>query len=187
MGGLNFLVCVDCKARKDSSDFSARMVCNSCRRNSNQLFSSRNGMDLGSIPSQLRDLTLLEQLLIARVHPVVSLFKIRGQQRAYSGHVLNFVQRVEIIALRLPHNPGRLNAIVLMSRDTPDGVIHFRVRAMRVREASVWLKSNNQYYSDIPIDEALLGSLPHDGDMSASIQTIQASEGSFNESDERPS
>ena len=46
------------------------------------------------IPEELQNLNDIEQLLIAQVHPIISLWKIRGAQYAYSGNVINFRQDV---------------------------------------------------------------------------------------------
>ena len=78
-------------------------------------------MDLGAIPNQLRELTMIEQVLIARVHPVVSVYRMKGQQRAYSGHVINLAQHVDQITSQLPHDPRRLTAVVFLNRQTPSG------------------------------------------------------------------
>lgn len=86
-------------------------------------------MDLGPYPDFLLNLTMIEQIFIVRVHPVVSIHNIRGQQCGYSGHVMNYVQHVESIATRTPHPISALSTIVLLNRDTPHGLIQCRVRA----------------------------------------------------------
>lgn len=172
MRGLDYSVCSTCNKRVSRTDI-VRDSCVSCRRTRGPImFSAENNMDIGEIPDELRGLTMIEEILIARVHPVVSVFKIRGQQRAYSGHVMNFVQHVEDIATRLPHDPRGLNTIVLLNRNTPNGMIQFRVRSSNVRVALCWLKENNQYYRDIIIDENVLRNLPRDGDVSHLLPNI---------------
>lgn len=175
MRTLDFHTCQRCRARVISVEFN-RGLCNSCRHSRTNLFSAENRMDIGTVQQELIGLTMLEENLIARVHPVVSVFKLRGQQRAFSGHVMNFVQHVEQVTTRLPHDPAHLNSILLHNRNTPDGVIQFRVRARRVRDALVWLKFNNHYYHDIIIDETVLDILPEDGDMISSMPNLQAPE-----------
>lgn len=59
-------------------------------------------MDPGEIPDALNGLTFVEQQLIARVHPVVCVYKIRGHQMGYSGNVISFPQNVNEIARSLP-------------------------------------------------------------------------------------
>ena len=50
------------------------------------VYTSNNNMDPGDVPFQLQDLTYIEQMLIARVHPVISLYRIKGCQYSYSGN-----------------------------------------------------------------------------------------------------
>jgi len=79
-------------------------------------------MDFGPIPPELLNLSLIEQMLIARVHPVISMFRIHGQQTGYSWHVINSVQHVENFAHRLPNSVGSLRGILVLNRQTPDGL-----------------------------------------------------------------
>ena len=52
------------------------------------------------------------------------------------------------IATRLPLDVQTFSVIVLLTRDKPQGLVQFRVRAARVRGALVRLKANNQYRQD---------------------------------------
>jgi len=126
-------------------------------------------MRFGEVPPQLKDLTMKEQILIARVNSIISIFKIRGQQTGYSGHIMNFTQHIEQFASRLPHDLHYLNRVVILSRKTPNGLAFFRVRAERVKRALIWLRKNNLHYRDIIIDNLALSSLPSDGDISQLI------------------
>lgn len=166
MKDLRLFVCGTCK-EEVFSDAMRQGSCVSCyrERERGNLFSSVNNMDVGIVPPVLTGLTMVEQILIARVHAVVSVFKIRGQQRAYSGHVINFVQNIETVYNSLP-NLRSLDSIVIMNRRSHVGVVQFKVRVGRVRNALAWLKANNRYYSDITIDQEALASLPVDGDVS---------------------
>jgi len=168
---LNFALCSRCRKRTSRSDI-RRDLCSYCVRAQSNPFSAENGMDFGTIPPELSGLSLVEEALIARVHPVVFVFKIRGQQRAYSGHVMNFVQHVEQIATRLPNDIRSISTVILLNRDTPHGMVQFRVRAARVRQALIWLKGNNQYYTDIIIDEENIANLPADGDVSHLLPNV---------------
>jgi hypothetical protein len=171
MRGLFLAVCNSCMRRVERTNLRAN-ICSLCRRSDFNLFSSENGMDIGPIPEELQNLSMVEAILIARVHPVVSVFRMRGQQRAYSGHVMNFVQRIEDIATRLPHNPRELDTIILLDRETPNGIVHFRVRSGRVRNALIWLKEHNLYYTDNIIDEGVLAGLPEDGDIARDLSVL---------------
>lgn len=183
---IEFLVCHKCRRAVQNNHMSrTRDVCLSCTKESSKqdLFWPTNGFDFGEIPEELKNLTLLEQILIARVHPVVSVFKIKNQQRGYSGHVLNLVQHVEQVATRLPHDVATQSALVLLHRDSPDGVIEFRVRAAKVRHALIWLRRNNQFYRDIVIDESRIENLPADGYVADIIPRVGADESDEDDGD----
>ncbi|KAL2481044.1 Uncharacterized protein Adt_34010 [Abeliophyllum distichum] len=120
-------------------------------------------MDPGVVPIELSRLTNLEQILIVRVHPMMSVYRVKGQQYKYSGNVINFAQDVNSIATVLPFKPSDLSAILIVNRTRAHVVKEFRVRHEYVRQALVWLKQNHLYYRDITIDEYTLQTLPHDG------------------------
>jgi len=75
-------------------------VCKACVKDANSLkdltlpplFSESNGLDLGPIPGFLPILTVVEELLIARVYVHLQVMHIRGQQHRYTGHVCCFGQ-----------------------------------------------------------------------------------------------
>lgn len=88
-----------------------------------------------------------------------------GGINSNNGHVMNFIQHVEQVATRLPHSLSSINSILLLNRETPYCLIQFKVRKNYVLDALSWLKENNQYYSDIIIDRAVLNSLSDDDDV----------------------
>lgn len=57
-------------------------------------FTAANNMDPNEVPDELKRSTFLEQQLIALVHPIVSVYRVKGQQFAYSEHVISFPQDV---------------------------------------------------------------------------------------------
>uniref|UniRef100_A0A158P537 ATP-dependent DNA helicase n=1 Tax=Tetranychus urticae TaxID=32264 RepID=A0A158P537_TETUR len=146
---------------------------NSCRlctnKRSEGLFTSGNEMDPGPIPEVLQDLTPIEEMLIAKIHPVVCFYRIRGQQMSYSGHVIHFKQDIVNLYSKLPIDPSFSQAIAIISRTTPSGVANLRVRSGKIRNALLYLKHNHQYYHDIIIDEDVLNSLPIDGDINVPV------------------
>ena len=46
-------------------------------------------MGPGSVPAELQGLSEVEELLIAREFPIMSIYRKHGGQRGYNGHVLN--------------------------------------------------------------------------------------------------
>ena len=89
----------------------------------------------------LIDLTPLEELLIAKVHPVLSVYKTKGQQLHYEGHVINFPQDVKSFSRRLPNVEAATNSIITVRKTGQGGNkshTDFRVRALKVRNALIW-------------------------------------------------
>ena len=121
-------------------------------------------MDPGEVPEELQGLTEIEEMLIARIFPIVSVYCLRGGQYAYRGNVINFPQDVMEFASHLPRNPSSLDVLVVQ-RQSANGQAfqNFNVRRTKVACALRWLKENNCYYADIIIDDEVLRSLPENG------------------------
>jgi hypothetical protein len=69
---------------------SIKLVKGECRRcyfdkNPVKKFSLDNNMDPGDVPDELRGLTEIEEMLIAQIFPIVSVYCLRGGQHAYRG------------------------------------------------------------------------------------------------------
>lgn len=123
-------------------------------------------MDPGSVPPELLGLTPLEQMLIAQVHPVVTLYRMRGQQLACSRNVINFRQDISRYKAELPLNPSALKFIIVFQKKTLSDVSEFRARAGKLRSALEWLKRHNNYYKDINISETNPAEIGDDSDLS---------------------
>lgn len=114
-------------------------------------------MDPGDVPHNLLTLTPVEEMLIARVNPVLAMFKIQGHQTGYRGHIINFPQDVNEIARKLPKLPSDLTQnIVVGKRPTVTSITELNVNSQALRSWLLWLKQNNQYYADVEIDEEAL-------------------------------
>jgi hypothetical protein len=75
---------------------SERPICNRCRQEIGiHRFSSSNNMDLGCQPQELANLTQVEEMLIARVNPILQVTHATGGQYKYKGHTISFPQHVE--------------------------------------------------------------------------------------------
>ena len=70
-------------------------------------------MDPGSVPAELQGLSEVEELLIARALPIMSIYRKHGGQRGYKGHALNLPQDIQ----------GFLNSLLANVSDLPMLVI----------------------------------------------------------------
>ncbi|CAG8465557.1 7408_t:CDS:2 [Gigaspora margarita] len=119
---------------------------------------------LGNIPQELYDLTDIEEMLIAQVFPVISVYKLRGGQYAYNGNVVNFPQDMHEFVTRLPRSLSSLNTLVVRYHVANRSTFRdFHVRREKIVQTLNWLKANNIFYKDINIDGDILQSLPENG------------------------
>ena len=81
-------------------------MCSRCSRDkkSPKKFSSENSMIPSPVPNELKDLTQVEEMLIARALPLIIYMK-PGSERGYSGHCFNLPQNVTKLATSLPRYP----------------------------------------------------------------------------------
>jgi hypothetical protein len=142
-------------------------VCHRCYTEKNDIkkFSFRNNMDPGDVLDELRGLTQVEEMLIAQIFPIVSMYCLHGGgQYAYRGNVINFPQDVFKFATRFPRCPSSLDVFVVrQGLSLGSAFKDFRMRRSVVSRALYWLKNNNHYYSNIVVDEDILRSLLEDG------------------------
>ena len=158
MSKLEFKTCTSC----DESWPTLRMKANtemcwqcSIDHGSDQagLLTSDNNMNPGSVPPLLKDLSTVEEMLIAQIAPMMNVFRLpSGRQYGYSGHVLNLPQDVQSVVNSLPRTASNLGTVVVRRKRSSGNVMEFRVRRDRVYAALVFLKRNNKYYSNIKID-----------------------------------
>lgn len=163
--------CVNCFKAIPELKLDRNNRCAACAKDPNK-YTSQNKMNPGVVPPELQDLTYIEQMLIAQIHPVISLYRIRGAQYSYIGNVINFRQDISSYTTVLPHDPHALMTTIVFQKQTLRGVLEFRARADKLRNALLWLKSNNIYYRHITISERNLNAIPTDGDMSQLLYSL---------------
>ena len=103
--------CVICKeAWPLSASRQQIFTCSRCKRDRKpcRLYSAENDMDPGSVPAELQGLSEVEELLIARAFPIMSIYRKYGGQRGYKGHVLNLPQDIQGFLNSLPANVSDL-------------------------------------------------------------------------------
>ena len=108
--------CVFCKEEWPlSASREALYTCSRCKKDKKpcRLYSAENDMDPGSVPAELRGLSEVEELLIARAFPIMSIYRKLGGQRGYKGHVLNLPQDIQGFLNSLPANVSDLPILVI--------------------------------------------------------------------------
>ena len=150
--------------RKSNTDLDS-YICLRCSRDkrSPKMFSAHNDMDPGSVPSCLEGMTQIEEMLIARACPIMTVYRKHGGQRGYQGHVLNLPQNIQQFLKKLPAPIASLPILIIKRVGAENTTAEFRVRRQKVLSALLWLKHNNSFYHDIDIDQVTIASLPQDG------------------------
>ena len=120
-------------------------------------------MDPGIVPECLQNLSQVEEMLIARVCPIMCVYQKHGGQHGYKGHVINFPQDVQGFLDKLPCSVKDLPVLVVRRSGVENTHKDFTVRRDRVLAALQWLKRNNPCYADVGIDMASIADLPIDG------------------------
>jgi len=132
-------------------------------KNATKKFSVDNNMIPSQVPKELQGLTQLEEMLIARVFPVISVYTKPGGQKAYKGHCINFSQDIQELANSLPRYPNQLPVIVVSIKGKDNAYKDLTVRREKVSCALHWLVQHNPVYKNITIDYDCLSSLPCEG------------------------
>ena len=91
-------------------------VCKRCTKSPTK-FTAANNMDPGmGAPSDLPELTRMEELMISPVHAMIQLWQVRGGQTKYTGHTCNFFRDVAQFHNRVPLLPEECEVIVMRRR-----------------------------------------------------------------------
>ena len=160
-------------------------ICHSCflRDKRNQtpfLMSAENRIDPGVFPAYLPALTQIEEMIIARSHVQMVLYRYRGHQYHYSGYCVSFMQNMIKMVDMLPNLPSELDVIVLRPPDHVENETRYRHQFrsdFRVRKGHIitwlwFLKANHPGYRDITISLDRMQSLLADDNVSSSFVTI---------------
>ena len=148
-------------------------TCDRCKRDKKPVksFSSATDMDPGSVPDQLKGLIQAEEMLIAKSCSVMRVYRLKGGQRGYGGHIVNLAQNIGDFVNSLPR-PARELPIIVVRRQGGEGFHKdLLVRRQRVFDALNWLKANDPFYSDISINTDNLNSLPDNGSLQDLYET----------------
>lgn len=121
----------------------------------------------------LPQLTQIEEMLIAQVQPIVSVFVVRGGQLSYRGNIINFPQDVHSFVNTLPRDPENLDVMIVRQPSHDSSTFRdYKVRRGHVEAWLRWLKAHNIFYAEINIDEDALDRLPEDGSVYHQLRHI---------------
>ncbi len=160
---IQFNQCANCLRKFPDLKLNPNGLCSVCKADPTKLVSPN--LVIEPVPPELQDLTLIEQMLIAQVHPVVQFYRIKNAQTGYRGNVISFVQNISQCYSELPLLPADVAKIIMFTKDTPTGQVQFKARREKIVTALVWLKAHNVYYQHITINFENVVSIPDDGDM----------------------
>ena len=124
-------------------------------------------MDPVRVPPLLANMTQLEELLIARACPIMTVYHKHGGQLGYSGHAFNLPQNIQQFIHKLPVKVNELLILTVTKQGAANTYHNFRVHREQVLNVLLWLKHNNKYYTDIEIDLESVQCLPVDGILDA--------------------
>ena len=116
-----------------------------------------------SVPEELKGLTQIEEILIARALPIMRIYIKLGGQRGFSGHCINLPQNVKELATSLPRYPKDLAIIIVKVKGRENTFRDEIVRKEKVSSALLWLINNNPHYYDLTINKHALNNLPENG------------------------
>ena len=102
-------------------------------------------------------------MLVSRVLPIMSLYRLPHGQYGYGGHVINLPQDVAYFANTLPRLPHDVKVLIVRKEGATNSHHDFHVRRAVVVSALQWLLSNNPYYRSIQINPNAVALLPEDG------------------------
>lgn len=117
-------LCSRCQERWFSMDLKDS-VCRKCHLRDPKSFtpylmSANNEMDPGLVPDYLPELSQLEEMIIARSHVQMMVFRYRGHQYHYSGHCVSFMQSTVKTVNILPNLPTELDIVIIRPSNTGD-------------------------------------------------------------------
>ena len=104
-------------------------------------------------------------MLIAKVLPVMCIYRLPHGQYGYGGHILNLPQDVASFVNNLPRSSTSLDVIIVRKQGAAESHRDFRVRRSVVVNALQWLVLHNKYYDNVIINHDTVEQLPIDSDL----------------------
>jgi len=148
---------------------------------------------LGSVPPEMKQMTMVEEMLVARCRAKYCIVKLHdnrsnvslpSSQRGIKGNIIVYPQRIGELTNVLPAPVDDVVhpiCVMFVGPTLPsrawlkDKAYPLVVRREVVRQNLVWLKAHNPLYKDIEINEARLQALPADGLLEYKVEHIASS------------
>ena len=118
------------------------IICQRCKNDKTypKKFSKENEMIPSKVPEELKNLTQIEEMLIARVFPLINIYHKPRGQRAYKGHVIYFHNDVQKIVKILPNLLSNV-PVIKITQSNKEFSKEFRVRKKIVLHALIGCKN----------------------------------------------
>ena len=137
-------------------------ICSSCKSSLDEgltpKYALANGLWLGEVPSELKDLSYAEQLLVSRVRRNKCIVQVSSGMHKMKTNVIAFENPMPKIYARLPPPLEDLDEVLAFiytgpCRPSPEDLERtpLLVRRKKVSEALEWLKLNHVDYCDMDI------------------------------------
>ncbi|KAI1782878.1 hypothetical protein LXA43DRAFT_904714, partial [Ganoderma leucocontextum] len=200
-------VVFDCRGvHVDIGESRSLSFCDDCfssvRRRRVPPFSLANHNVLGDVPTELRDLTFIEEQLVALCRAKGCIVHLKDDgglssttdtaetsrrpnaQRGFKGHIIVYPQRPEDVAdvLPRPMTDVLTPLCVIFVGSRPPTLQWLRekaapliVRREKVRSALCWLRIHNRLYAHVHIDDSNLAALPEDDVLPVHVEHVQPS------------
>ena len=163
------------------------LICEEDRERNNDVrkMGNENRMDPYpyGFPQELPKLSQIEEMMIARVHVIMSCYRLEAGTVGYKGSVLNCEQDPTTTINNLPTSPHDIPVVIIrkINVNKPENYKDFRVKKNNIITWLDWLKKNNPLYSDIHINEDLLKLLPYDGNVGDMLKEVTEEENELDE------
>ena len=146
----------------------------SLKKNGVFKFGRENDVDPGDVPETLPDLSVAEQLLIARAFPVTEVYRLRSGSHGMRGNVCTLPQDVTHLTRILPHRVADLPILIIKRRrnDPVEQYDEFEVNRAKVQKWLDFLMDNNDLYTEdnIRIAAENMDALPVNGNVASELR-----------------
>ena len=129
----------------------------------------------------LPKLNSIEEMLIARVHPFMRVYRLESGVLGYKGGIANLEQDTLSFINQLPSLPSEVPVFIIRKPNinSPTGYKDFKINRDHIMAWLMFLKEHSRYYHDVNLSSAAnrAAQLPEDGELAEGFRTID--EGKF--------